>query len=170
VKRGSTTRRLARCRVEAALQNARPMGVGYLHRRLRVAMVDVRAFEAACGHFGLRGVLRDVTPGEVAAEVRARRGRGDEPSAGLLPALLDERFSREEDDARMAIVKRRIAEARAAAPRRAPTPRRPRSRARRTPARGRRAKTSRRRASWPRRPCAANRGHALCNGSMKALA
>jgi len=117
VRRGSTTQHLARCHVEATLQNACPGGLGYLYHRLHVAMVDVRAFEAACDHFGLRGVLRDVTPGEVAAEVRARRGRGDEPSTGLLPALLDERFSREEADARIAIVARRIAEARATAPR-----------------------------------------------------
>jgi len=114
VARGGITRRLARCHVEATLQNACPGGLGYLYHYLHVAMVDVRAFEAACGHFGLRGVIRDITPGEVAAEVRARRERGDEPSTGLLPLCLDNRFSREEADARTAIVKRRIAEARAA--------------------------------------------------------
>jgi len=116
VGRGSTTQHLARCHVEATLQNACPGGLGYLYHRLHVAMVDIKAFEAACDHFGLRGVIRDITPEEVAAEVRARRERGAEPSTGLLPALLDERFPRDEADARIAIVARRIAEARARAP------------------------------------------------------
>jgi len=128
VARGGTTRRLARCHVEATLQNACPGGLGYLYHYLRVAMVDVRAFEAACGHFGLRGVIRDITREEVAAEVRARRGRGDEPSTGLLPLGLDNRFSREEADARTAIVKRRIAGAMAKAAKiTAPAPAAPRA-------------------------------------------
>jgi len=44
----------------------------------------------------------------------ARAERGAEPSAGLLPTALDERFPRDEADARIAIVARRIAGAKAA--------------------------------------------------------
>jgi len=116
VGRGGRTVPMDRVHAEAALQNWCPAGLGYLYHRLRVAAVDICAFEAACDHFGLRGVIRNITREEVAAEVRARRGRGAEPSTGMLPAFLDERFSREEADARIAIVKRRIAEARARAP------------------------------------------------------
>ncbi len=113
---GGRTVPMDRVHVEAALQNVCPRGAAYLYHYLHVAMIHVGNFEAACDHFGLRGVIRDIANEEVDAEARARRERGAEPSTGVLPAFLDERYSREEADARMAIVKRRIAEARARAP------------------------------------------------------
>jgi len=116
VERGGRTLPMDRVHVEATLQNVCPRGLPYLYHYLNVILVNADDFEAACGHFGLSGVLRGITREEVAAEVRARRESGAEPSTGMLPAFLDERFSREEADARTAIVKRRIAEARASAP------------------------------------------------------
>lgn len=95
--------------VEGALQDACPRGLSCLYRHLNVILVDAGDLGAACGHFGLRGVLREITREEVAEEVRARRERGDEPSTGYLPPGLGWRFSREEADARIAIVRRRIA-------------------------------------------------------------
>ena len=114
VCKGSGTLHMDRVHVEATLQAVCPRGLSYLYHSLRVDMVCIDDFEAACGHFGLRGVLRDISGEEISAEVRARRERGAEPSTGLLPVFLDERFPREEADARIAIVARRIAEARAA--------------------------------------------------------
>jgi len=115
VGQGSFTVDMDRAHVEATLQVACPMGARYLYHHLQVSMVNVRDFEAACDHFGLRGVIRDISREEVAGEVRARAERGAEPSAGLLPAALDEQFPRDEADARIAIVARRIAEAKARA-------------------------------------------------------
>jgi len=109
---GGRTVPMDRVHVEAALQNACPRGLSYLYHYLCVAMVSTDDFEAACDHFGLRSVLRDITKEEVAGEVRERRGRDAEPSTAYLLMDLDPRFSREEADARIAIVKRRIAEAR----------------------------------------------------------
>lgn len=111
----SRIEQMDRAHVEAMLQAVCPRGLGHLYHHLRVTAVDIGGFEAACGHFGLRGVLRDITREEVAEEMRARRGRGDAPSTGLLPARLDEHYSREEADARIAIVARRIAVAGAGA-------------------------------------------------------
>jgi len=116
VERGGRTLPMDRVHVEAALQNVCPRGLPYLYHYLNVILVNADDFEAACGHFGLSGVLQDIANEEVDAEARARRERGAEPSTGMLPAFLDERYSREEADARIAIVKRRIAEARASAP------------------------------------------------------
>jgi len=113
VGKGSLTVDMDRAHVEAVLQGACPMGVRYLHHFLHVSMANVRDFEAACAHFGLRGAIRDITREEVAEEVRARAERGDEPSTGYLPMSLDEQFPRDEADARIAIVARRIAEAKA---------------------------------------------------------
>jgi len=111
---GSRVLPMDRVQAEAILQDACPRGLPYLHHYLRVVSVSIDDFEAACGHFGLRGVLRNISGEEISAEIRARRERGAEPSTGLLPVFLDERFPREEADARIAIVQRRIAEARAA--------------------------------------------------------
>jgi len=116
VEKDGRTVHVDRVHIEATLQDACPRGLSYLYHYLNVISVNADDFDAACGHFGLRGVLRNITGGEVAAEVCARRERGAEPSTGYLPLDLDERYSREEADARMAIVKRRIAEARARAP------------------------------------------------------
>jgi len=113
---GSRVRPMDRVHAEATLQSACPRGLSYLYHYLNVISVSVDDFEAACDHFGLRGVLRDITREEVAAEVRARRESGAEPSTGYLPLNLGWRYSREEADARMTIVGRRIAEARAKAP------------------------------------------------------
>jgi len=113
---GSRVRPMDRVHVEATLQNACPRGLSYLYHYLNVISVSVDDFEAACDHFGLRSVLKDITRKEVDAEVRARRERGAEPSTGYLPLNLGWRYSREEADARMAIVGRRIAEAKARAP------------------------------------------------------
>jgi len=114
---GSRTLPMDRVQVEATLQDACPRGVSYLYHYLNVISVSIKDFEAACGHFGLRSVLRDITREEVDAEARARRGRGEAPSTGYLPLDLAWRYPREEADARIAIVARRIAEARATAPR-----------------------------------------------------
>jgi len=116
VEKGGRKVPVDRVHVEATLQDACPRGLPYLYHYLNVISVSTDDFEAACDHFGLRGVIRDITREEVAAEVRARRGRGDAPSTGYLPLDLDWRYPREEADARIAIVKRRIAEARASAP------------------------------------------------------
>jgi len=104
-----------RVHVEATLQATCPRGLSYLYHYLGVTSVNTDDFDAACDHFGLRSVLRDITKEEVAEEVRARRESGAEPSTGYLLMDLDSRFSREEADARIAIVKRRIAEAKAQA-------------------------------------------------------
>jgi len=112
---GSSIEDMDRVYVEATLQIACPVSVRYLYHYLHVSMVSVRDFEAACAHFGLRGVIRDITREEVDEEVRARAERGDEPSTGYLPMSLDEQFPRGEADARIAIIARRIAEAKARA-------------------------------------------------------
>ncbi len=117
VRMGSRTLPMDRAHVEATLRDVCPRGLPYLYHYLHVAMVDIGDFEAACGHFGLRGVLRGITSGEVDAEVRARRGRGEAPSTGYLPLDLAASFSRDEADARIAIVAARIAEAGEMAPR-----------------------------------------------------
>jgi len=116
VGRGGQVQLVDRVHIEGALQDACPRGVSYLYHYLAVISVSIKDFEAACGHFGLRGVLRDITREEVDAEVRARRGRGEAPSTGYLPLGLAWRYPREEADARIAIVARRIAGARAKAP------------------------------------------------------
>jgi len=46
-------------------------------------------------------------------EMRARKERGAAPSTGMLPMFLDEIMPREMADARVAIVERRLDEARA---------------------------------------------------------
>jgi len=113
VARGDRVQLVDRVHIEGALQDACPRGVSYLYHYLAVISVSIRDFEAACDHFGLRSVLRDITREEVDAEVRARRGRGEAPSTGYLPLDLAASFSRDEADARIAIVAARIAEARA---------------------------------------------------------
>ena len=105
------TRHLAREQIEYRLRVWCPHGLNYLYHRLQVDMVDVGDFEAACDHFGLRGVLEEITYRQVEEEMRARRERGDAPSTGMLPVFLDELMPREMADARIAIVERRIAEA-----------------------------------------------------------
>jgi len=52
------------------------MGAGCLCHHLHVSMVNVRDFEAACDHIGLRGAIKDISREEVAGEVRARGARG----------------------------------------------------------------------------------------------
>jgi len=102
---------LARGHIEAILRTACPQGKRYLYHYLNAAMVNVRDFEAACDHFGLRGVIEDIPPEEVDREVLARKARGAAPSTGLLPMGIDEIMPREKADARIAIVERRIAAA-----------------------------------------------------------
>jgi len=102
---------LARGHIEAILRTACPQGKRYLYHYLNVAMVNARDFEAACDHFGLRGVIEDITPEEVQGEARARKAQGAAPSTGLLPMGIDEIMPREKADARIAIVERRIAAA-----------------------------------------------------------
>jgi len=48
------------------------MGAGCLCHHLHVSMVNVRDFEAACGHIGLRGAIKDISREEAAGGVRAR--------------------------------------------------------------------------------------------------
>jgi len=107
------TRHLERANIECNLRVSCPRGLNYLYHTLHMDMVDVGDFEAACDHFGLRGVLKEITYRQVEEEMRARRERGDAPSTGSLPMFLDEIMPREMADARVAIVERRIAEARA---------------------------------------------------------
>ena len=107
------TRHLERANIECNLRVSCPRGLNYLYHTLHMDMVDVGDFEAACDHFGLRGVLEEITYRQVEEEMRARRERGDAPSTGSLPMFLDEIMPREMADARIAIVERRIAEARA---------------------------------------------------------
>jgi len=107
------TRHLAREQIEHRLRRTCPRGLNYMYHRLHEDMVDVRDFEAACDHFGLRGVLEDITYEQMTEEMRARKERGAAPSTGMLPMFLDEIMPREMADARVAIVERRLDEARA---------------------------------------------------------
>jgi len=99
--------------VEDILRTAAPRGRAYLYHYINFHLIDVRDFEAACGRFGLRAALEDIAHGEIEDEIRARRERGAAPSEGMLPAFLDEVMPRERADARIAIVERRIARAKA---------------------------------------------------------
>jgi len=113
VRVGGVTRHLAREQIEHRLRRTCPHSLNYMYHRLHEDMVDVRDFEAACDHFGLRGVLEDITYGQMTEEMRARKERGAAPSTGMLPMFLDEIMPREMADARVAIVERRLDEARA---------------------------------------------------------
>ena len=113
VRMEGDTCHLTRGQIEHSLRTWCPRGLHYMYHTLDMAMVDVGDFEAACDHFGLRGVLEEITYRQVEEEMRARRERGDAPSTGMLPSLMDEIMPREMADARIAIVERRIDEARA---------------------------------------------------------
>lgn len=114
VRVGGATREMDRAVVEDILRTAGPRGRAYLYHYINFSLIDVRDFEAACGRFGLQGALEDITYDEIEDEIRARRERGAAPSTGMLPVFLDEVMPRERADARIAIVERRIAGARAA--------------------------------------------------------
>lgn len=110
------TRHLARGQIEYTLRLTCPRGLDYLYHRLNMDMVNVDDFEAACDHFGLRGVLEPLTPGQVIDEMRERKTRGARPSTGMLQSFMDEIMPREEADARIAIFERRMTAARARKP------------------------------------------------------
>lgn len=116
VDRAGHTVNMTREHVESLLRQTSPRGPSYVLHFLHVSLIDVGDFKAACAHFGLTGVLADITPGEVEGEMRARRDGGDAPSTGPLPMFIDVVMGRDEADARIAIVQRRIAEARAGVP------------------------------------------------------
>jgi len=118
VRVGGAAREMDRAVVEDILRTAGPRGSSYLYHYVNLNLIDVRDFEAACASFGLQGALEDIAYDEIQDEIRARRERGAAPSAGMLPAFLDEVMPREMADACIAIVERRIAGARAARPER----------------------------------------------------
>jgi len=111
VRVGGSTRRMDRADVEEMLRVAGPHGASHLYHHVRGCAIDVRDFEAACAHFGLRGALEEITHDQIQEEIRARRERGEAPDGGL-PAVLEASMPREVAHARLAIVERRIAEAR----------------------------------------------------------
>ena len=112
VRVGGSTRRMDRADVEEMLRVAGPHGASHLYHHVRGCAIDVRDFEAACAHFGLRGALEEITHDQIQEEIRARRERGEAPSTGMLPMFLNEIMPRDYADACVAIVEGRIAEAR----------------------------------------------------------
>lgn len=109
VRTAWATEHVTRDGVRGFLATVAPRGRAYVLHVLRMRMTNPSDFEAACGHFGLRRLLVEIEDGEVYGEMGARRERGDSPSTGSLP-LMVEGLGREEADARIAIYSRRVAE------------------------------------------------------------
>jgi len=112
VRTAWATEHVTRDGVRGFLATVAPRGRAYVHHVLRMRMTNPSDFEAACDHFGLRHLLVEIEDDEVYGEMEARKERGDPPSTGSLPLMVEE-LGREEADARIAIYNRRVAEAKA---------------------------------------------------------